>query len=307
MSKFPIKKLQEAELQAIDEHCIIESGVLRLIAREMDSAYIFKQHQELGRFLLRCGISKNLCQGLLLHKQIHITESPYSAENILRAVTNPTPNPSKEDFEEYSREMLIYRILVFYSCGRDKNKKILFNVIENLGNPLLFHGDAPRAMRFHKKISQLLIDAGYVIKNGVVKKERGAHTLSPLPKTLTLSLKDRQIWVNNRFFLSQPHFLSGNIEFFEHLLENAGKEITRESLPKGLAEVIKKRRFPKILNAFGFKGELLKAFFSKRSRECIVFNKTVSAKELQERGVELPMLIAELSQAHSRNIQSSPK
>ncbi len=121
------------------------------------------------------------------------------------------------------------------------------------------------------------------------------------PEQLSLSQRDRQIWVNDSYFLSKPNWTGGNIEFFEYLMENSSKTISREELPKGLANVIRMKRFPKILVALGFKGEILKAFCSKRGEDRVLFLKTVSRKDLLSRGINLAILMRELELAHLRN------
>lgn len=119
-----------------------------------------------------------------------------------------------------------------------------------------------------------------------------------------LSVKDREIWVNETYLISKPYAIGSNLEFFLYLLENPNREIKRSELPQRIKEEIGKKRFIAIFNALGFKGEILKLFFPKRGKTALMFNQNVSKSELDYRGIKETILLKELELAHSKN---SPK
>lgn len=165
-----LSKLLEIEDSIDYKNCIVKSRALKLIATEIDSLENLKDNKDLGRFLIDCGVKKEFCVGLLLDNsnifRINIGDV-YSAKNIMQANTTPVPPP---DFKKYSRAMLVYRIMLYYSCSEEKNKKILFKIFENSIDPLLFDGDEEKTVTFKNKLNQYLKHTGYLLKTGIVKK-----------------------------------------------------------------------------------------------------------------------------------------
>ncbi|MFZ2621108.1 MAG: hypothetical protein WAX85_01260 [Minisyncoccia bacterium] len=115
-----------------------------------------------------------------------------------------------------------------------------------------------------------------------------------------VSIKDREIWINS-YLLSKPHATGKNMSFFEYLFENNGQHIEREMMPEYLKKDVSGKTFPKIINALGFKGEILKAFFPKRGKNDVMFRKEVTALELNQNRVNIEKLTNELEVAHSKN------
>ena len=126
------------------------------------------------------------------------------------------------------------------------------------------------------------------------------------PDKYTILVKDREIWIN-KYLLSKPHAVGSNLEFFEYVRKQSpNTKIERNKLPdfgeSCLKKDIKNKGFIKILNELGFKGEILKTFFPKRSRDMVVYigNKIVK-KDLEKAGIKMPLFLKELELAHIKN------
>lgn len=117
---------------------------------------------------------------------------------------------------------------------------------------------------------------------------------------LIISLKDREIWINN-YLLSKPHAVGKNMGFFEYIYNNPNISIKRTDLPDSIKKEILRKSFTKIINAIGFKGEILKAFFPKRGKTEFMFKKEVLLKDLNNSGIKTPVLLKELELAHTKN------
>lgn len=123
------------------------------------------------------------------------------------------------------------------------------------------------------------------------------------PKTFQLSIKDRYIWIND-YLLSKPHAVGSNLSFFEHIRSKPVNTLIKKSdLPQFLQEDIGSKDFAKILNELGFKDELLRAFFPKRSKKSGVAYRgdKVSKKDLENAGINIALLIKQLELAHLKN------
>lgn len=139
------------------------------------------------------------------------------------------------------------------------------------------------------------------IAKNVVKKMQVTADVFKGNDSYEISAKDRKIWVNETYMISKPHAIGSNLEFFLYLLENPDMEIKRNELPQRIRDEIGKKRFIAILNALGFKGEILKLFFPKRGKTSLLFNQKVSKSELDNRGIKENILLNELVLAHSKN------
>ncbi|MEI6296486.1 MAG: hypothetical protein WCO84_02450 [bacterium] len=125
-----------------------------------------------------------------------------------------------------------------------------------------------------------------------------------IPKVFEVSTEERGIWING-CLLSYPHSSGKNMTFFEYLYDNAGEKLELAKLPQEIKKEIKSKRVINMLNGLGFKGQILKAFFPKRSnKRDILFRREVSVEELRKNGIDIDMLIEQLVSAHKRN---SPK
>ncbi|VVB55109.1 Uncharacterised protein [uncultured archaeon] len=91
------------------------------------------------------------------------------------------------------------------------------------------------------------------------------------------------------------------MSLFEYIAEKPNTEIWRKELPDFLKSEISGKQFSKILNDIGFKGEILKAFFPKRSKTLLVFQPTISQDELVKKGIRMKVFIQELQLAHAKN------
>lgn len=128
-----------------------------------------------------------------------------------------------------------------------------------------------------------------------------------------ISVKDREIWVND-YLIGKPHAVGKNFEFFEYVrFLPPNTKINRDNMPNAsdkvnfgyIKEEVKNKSFIKILNGLGFKGELLKAYFYKRSKDNIVYmGDEISVHDLEKAGVKIDILLRELELAHIKN---SPK
>ena len=116
-----------------------------------------------------------------------------------------------------------------------------------------------------------------------------------------ISTRDNKIWVNETYLISKPHGAGSNLEFMLYLLDNSGKEIKRAELPDNIKKEIGNKAFIKILNALGFKGEILKLFFPKRSKIKLLFHKKTNKIELKGRAIRENKLLKELELAHISN------
>jgi hypothetical protein len=119
-------------------------------------------------------------------------------------------------------------------------------------------------------------------------------------------VKDRQIWINN-YLLSKPHATGINLEFFEYVQRQPfNTKIERNKLPDfgGLAlkQEVKDTPFIKILNKLGFKDEILKAYFYKRSKDSFFYRgNKITKEDIEKAGVRISVFIKELELAHAIN------
>jgi len=131
-----------------------------------------------------------------------------------------------------------------------------------------------------------------------------------IPDKYKISVKDREIWVN-KYLIGKPHAVGSNFEFFEYVRSKpANTPIERDKMPKEgdgvgyytLKEEIKNKGFIKILNELGFKGEILKAFFYKRSKDTLTYRgDKITKEDLEETGIKISLFLKELELAHTKN------
>jgi hypothetical protein len=123
-----------------------------------------------------------------------------------------------------------------------------------------------------------------------------------IPKTFEVKVKDRYIWINN-YLLSKPHAVGTNFEFFDFIRRQpTNSKITKQDMPDWLKNEIGNKRFIKILNELGFKGEVLKAFFPKRGKNILTYRgDKITKEDLEKAGVKIPLFLKELELAHLKN------
>lgn len=118
-----------------------------------------------------------------------------------------------------------------------------------------------------------------------------------------ISVKDREIWVND-YIIGKPHAVGKNFELFDYANNHQGEQIKKSALPPILQAELKEKTFTKILYELGFKGEILKAFFQKRSKASFCFYAEVTIDDLQKKGVNIKKFLKELKIS---NLQNSPE
>lgn len=139
---------------------------------------------------------------------------------------------------------------------------------------------------------------------------KGGPESSTIPDKYKISVKDREIWVNN-CLIGKPHAVGSNFEFFEYVRSKPSNTlIKRDKMPNdgdgtnydGIKGEIKNKGFIKILNGLGFKGEILKAFFHKRSRDTLIYRgDKITKEDLEKAGIRINLFLKELELAHTKN------
>lgn len=131
------------------EGCILNEQSLELIAKKINSIESLKSHIKMGDFLNECGAKKELYS--------HISTLNYMAESV-----------KTNHFS--SRQKLLHNILLYYSCTKNRNKKILFNIICKSTHPLLFNANKNEASEFKEGLNQILEFSCYRIGNNKIEK-----------------------------------------------------------------------------------------------------------------------------------------
>lgn len=137
--------------------------------------------------------------------------------------------------------------------------------------------------------------------------EEKTTSARPIPDKYKISVKDREIWVND-YLIGKPHAVGSNFEFFDYIrAQKPHTKIDRDTLPSNfgdlsIREQVKKKGFIKILNGLGFKGQILRAFFFKRSKDTLIYaGDEISKEDLENVGVKIPLFLQELELAHTKN------
>jgi hypothetical protein len=142
----------------------------------------------------------------------------------------------------------------------------------------------------------------------IIRTKKGNENSSSAENKLSdkyeITLKDREIWINNKYLLSKPHSVGSNMEFFIYLLRNTNKKINRKDMPEDVKKEISNKKISKILNALGFTGEILKVFFPQRGKTKLLFKQTVSKKEIHEMGIDQDLFLKELELSHMKKYSS---
>ncbi len=142
------------------------------------------------------------------------------------------------------------------------------------------------------------------------KLERDIKKKAKEQEQFEIKVKDRQIWIND-YLLSKPFGVGSNFEFFEYIRSKPPDTlIARNKMPNigdGIGygytkEAIKKKGFIKILNELGFKDQILKAFFYKRSKNTLIYRgDKITKEDLNKAGIKFSLFIKELELAHAKN------
>src|SRR3989344_185029 len=179
------------------------------------------------------------------------------------------------------------KITVGVPEGEDKNLVLIFLQGENIE---LWEA----VERLKKEYVNFTDIASRKLENKNNQKGRGKTSV------FEIDVRDREIWIND-YLISKPHAVGKNMSFFEYLISNPNTEILRKKLPKILGEDTANKKFSKILNDIGFKGEILKAFFPKRGKGSLFFTPKINSKDLEKRGIKINIFLKELELAHERN------
>ena len=145
----------------------------------------------------------------------------------------------------------------------------------------------------------------YEKKYSFAEKEETNSTKN-IPNKFVITIKDKEIWIN-KYLLSKPHAVGDNFEFFECIRSQPiNTKIDRNNVPNsgGLAlkRAKKNKSFIKTLNELGFKGEILKAFFPKRSKNIVVYRgDRITREDLEKSGIKISLFIKELEVADTKN------
>lgn len=105
-----------------------------------------------------------------------------------------------------------------------------------------------------------------------------------MAKEYRITLVNRNIILNDLFFISRPDSFGENEVIFEFLYNNPNKPFSKTEIEKELNQKITKT-FSKILENLNFKKDLLKIFF-KVSKDKIMFRNPVSVDEAKALGID---------------------
>ena len=158
--------------------------------------------------------------------------------------------------------------------------------------------DLPKIKKKIKELNLLEISSDK-ISNQSLGLEKIPTDNAKLSDKYEITLKDREIWINN-YLISKPHSIGSNMEFFRYLFENPNKLIKRSELPEYVIKEIGTKKFSKMLNGLGFVGEILKAFFPKSGKTSMCFIPAIYRKDFEKRGVDETIFLKELDLAHSK-------
>ena len=141
------------------------------------------------------------------------------------------------------------------------------------------------------------------------KEKSVVHSIQNEYKIL---VKDREIWINE-YLIGKPHAVGNNFEFFDYVRQQPpNTKIELSKIPDSVGwltmkENIKGRRFIKILNALGFKGEIKKAFFYKVGKNTLHYRgDKVNKEDLEKAGLKFNLFLKELEVANAKIVPNSP-
>jgi len=182
-----------------------------------------------------------------------------------------------------------------------KNIDILCDA-DGIGNSIFMVFDKEK----DKLLQNIMVNSGEKIKflREIKEKliEKKAEKKIKEQKQFEVKVKDRYIWINN-YLLSKPHAVGTNFEFFYFIRRQpANSKITKQNMPNYLRKEIGSKRFAKLLNELGFKGEILKAYFPKRGKIMVAYRgDKITKKDLEKAGIKIPLFLKELELAHLKN------
>jgi len=113
-----------------------------------------------------------------------------------------------------------------------------------------------------------------------------------------VEIRGGAIWVNNKYLLAKPRSIGKNLDFMEYAIANQHL-LTKESESEWFRDY---KNFSKLLNALGFKGEMLKVFWPKRGiKTGVMLRSHIDLTTLRKEKVNIPLFVKELESAHLKN------
>ena len=209
---------------------------------------------------------------------------------------NPRANPVGENNPSALEELAIIQKLADFKAI----KVIEFHIEASMHN-----GTNHKELKL--KILETQFNKIYKKYEKLNKKEKDGYDR----KQFEIKVKDREIWVNN-YLLSKPHGVGTPHDFFEYIQSRPNIEIKRGNLPsdsqdESLRAGVGTNSFINILGKLGFKGEILIAFFSKRSKDMIIYKgDKITQKDLEKSGIDINQFLRELKIADLKNNPNSP-
>lgn len=211
-----------------------------------------------------------------------------------------------EDFDNAAKEYIIpatesFEIIIptlqkiEFSLGDVRQKNI---EIQKSGNPEQIVVAKTETEKIDKLINEIK-----ELRQEIEKIAATKNVKTELPETFQLTVKDREIWINN-FLLSKPHAVGTNFETLEFIRsKSANTPIKKSDLPNFLKEEIGGGSIADILYQLGFTKEILKAFFPKRSKKGMITyaGDKITKEYLQNKGINIALFMKQLEMAHVRN------
>lgn len=187
---------------------ILHKEVLKKIAEEIDTASYWNEY-DFRDFLASCSIDRRFLYEPLygLFSTIYPC-GVYSAANIYNTLCNPAPKldiPKEKDVPNYKKGRCwkLFRILAYYSYSKNRNQRILFNIIEKSVALSSLNADKEHAEKFENTLSEYLAYDGYTLEKGKIKKvtlasldnQKDTSTI-PSVKVRVLRLKSGDLVIN---------------------------------------------------------------------------------------------------------------
>ncbi len=145
----------------INKHCIIKERALLLISKKIYPVIV---NSGLVKFFGECGIKENFYE--FMTSLNFLTMSPTEA-----FVSASIKIKLTDDLGVFtSSEELFSQILIYYSCSKHKDRKILFKIIESSIDPLLFNANKKEAENFKDGLNEILELNGYRLEHGKIEK-----------------------------------------------------------------------------------------------------------------------------------------
>lgn len=184
---------------------------------------------------------------------------------------------------------------------------ILRNIEISLGDVNRQHklGDLPLLPASKKETTQIdkMIKEIREMRAVIEKLVATKNSFTKAPEIFELTVNDREILINN-FLISKPHAVGTNLATLQDIrIKKPNKPIRKSDLPNFLKEEIGSGSLADILYQLGFTGEILKAFFPKRSKKGVIqyAGDKITKKDLQNRGINISLLMKQLELANIKN------